>query len=332
MGKKSWSKWTPEVIEQFRLDYPCMPWEDLVNKYSSPKSSIVSKGSELGLRRKAGRFAKYTRDEDEIIKRMYLDGEKDDSIASVLHRDASAVRVRRQRLGLFVGSEKWAEWEDEILIANYNIMPAEDVSKMLNARSRNAVVSHAKVLGLTGYKPYHEYTADEELFIADNYLSMSDDEIAEILGHPRASIKNRRNKMGLHRPKFTTKYESATTYFRKYNFDWKKASIEQCDYRCVISGKRFDDIHHLVSLNTIVTDACNSNGIDLNTFDPNCASESERKHFLDVVTQEQSKYPLGVCLSRDIHVEFHREYGYGDNTPEQFYAFICDHYPERKSA
>lgn len=332
MAKKSRSKWTPEVIERFRLDYPYMPWDDLIKEYSSPKSSIISKAYELGLKRKIGPVVRYTADDDELIKRMYLKGNTDDEIGTALGRATSSVRCRRQRLGLLTGAEPWAKWEDDMLIANYSNMPAEELAKMLNGRSRNAVVHHAIALGIPGFKPYHEYTADEELYIEENYLYMSDEEIASVLGHPRASIKNRRNKLGLHRPKTTTKYESAVTYFRKYNFDWKKESMERCNYKCVISGGRFDDIHHLVSLNTIVVDACCKNNIDLNAFDPNFASDAERKFFLDIVMAEQSNYPLGVCLSHEIHMEFHREYGYGDNTPEQFNTFICDHYPERKIA
>ena len=33
-------------------------------------------------------------------------------------------------------------------------------------------------------------------------------------------------------------------------------------------------------------------------------------------------HPLGVCLRRDIHIEFHRIYGNGHNTKEQFDEFV----------
>ena len=329
MGKrsKSWSKWTPEVISNFMVDYPTLPWDKLEEKYSCPKSSLLSKASELGIKRRVGKVVKYTEEEDNIIRMGFENGLDDFEIGRVLGRSESSVRTRRERLGVLTRPGEWTEFEDNILREYYSVMPAVEVSKMLFRRSRNAVVMRAVNLGLTGYRPYHEYTEAEELFIKNNYLEMTDYDMGVILGHSKESIKNRRNRLGLHRPKDRSKYSGASEFFRKYNTDWKRDSMIACEYKCAVTGNRFDDIHHLMSLNKILEDACLSIGLAVEDFDPNYASDDEKSNFVNAVKMEQAKYPLGVCLSKEVHTQFHNIYGYGDNTPDQFYQFISEYHP-----
>jgi len=46
---------------------------------------------------------------------------------------------------------------------------------------------------------------------------------------------------------------------------------------------------------------------------------------LEIFQEVHSKYPLGVCVRKDIHVLFHRIYGSGGNTPEQWESFVKDY-------
>ena len=39
-----------------------------------------------------------------------------------------------------------------------------------------------------------------------------------------------------------------------------------------------------------------------------------------------SKYPLGICVRKDIHIQFHQIYGSGYNTEQQWNQFIKDNY------
>ena len=54
-------------------------------------------------------------------------------------------------------------------------------------------------------------------------------------------------------------------------------------------------------------------------------SEDELNYILKLFKDEQSKYPLGICVSQDIHVLFHSLYGQYYNTPEQWYRFAEDY-------
>lgn len=178
-------------------------------------------------------------------------------------------------------------------------------------------------------KQGHMYSAIEDEFIKTNYLLMSDAEIGMILNRSQRSVKSRRNELGMHKKlKYNIAYENTSIYVRRHNQEWKKDSMTACHFRCIITGERFDEIHHLVSLNTILTAVYNTLGLDADTFDINKISEQERRVFLDAFYKEQNKYPLGICLCKSVHIQFHSIYGYGNNTLEQFEEFLKQYYPD----
>lgn len=78
----------------------------------------------------------------------------------------------------------------------------------------------------------------------------------------------------------------------------------------------------------IVDELIQQEGIDIANFDIDKISQSERKQLFQKFKCLQSKYPLGICLTERIHLEFHDTYGYGNNTPQQFLNFIQCSYPK----
>lgn len=108
-------------------------------------------------------------------------------------------------------------------------------------------------------------------------------------------------------------------YLRGVIKQWKKDSMRKSKYKCVITGRRFDVIHHLYGFNKIVDEALIILGFKSNQI--NGYSKDELKNIDEVVIFLHKKYGEGVCLSREIHNLFHKKYGYGDNTVEQFEEF-----------
>lgn len=110
-------------------------------------------------------------------------------------------------------------------------------------------------------------------------------------------------------------------YLRKKITDWKKESAANCQYKCVITGDSFDHIHHLYSFQDIVNEAFIETGLEIKK-EIGDYSQLElnklTKRFLEI----HSEKPLGVCLRKDIHVDFHRIYGKKNNRPEQFYQYL----------
>jgi hypothetical protein len=120
-------------------------------------------------------------------------------------------------------------------------------------------------------------------------------------------------------------WKGGLTEFRKYIKtcfkEWKKESIKRCDYKSIISGKKFDVIHHLYSFNLIVREALDCFGIEekeyIGDYPENTLLEISSK-----VNDLHYNYPFGVCLTNKEHKLFHSLYGYGNNTPDQFTEFL----------
>ena len=94
-----------------------------------------------------------------------------------------------------------------------------------------------------------------------------------------------------------------------------------CKYKCVLTGGHFDEIHHIHGLNLILNETLEKLNINIK---PNMDdyTKDELKLILNTFREIQAKYPLGVCLTKACHKEFHDTYGYGDNTQEQWDDFI----------
>ena len=322
-------KWTQKDIDDLRDMYPDSSWDALELYFNSNKQTIITIASKNGIERLKTANSNYSDDEIEIIKNGFTSGLTDEEIQRLIPwRTVGSVKTKRQKIGL-IDSNKWTDEEERVLKELYNTMPSEDIEKYLPRKSRNAIVSHAICMGLTGYRPYSYYSEAEYEFIKNNYTSMTDEEMAQILGRCKESVKNKRNKLGCHRVlPHDTKYESIDVYVRRHNKDWKINSMKNSNYKCVVSGDRFDDIHHLVSQNTIIESTLKALGYTENNFDINKLSDDEKLLFMDTFYNEQNKYPLGVCLRKDIHKMFHDIYGYGNNTKEQFTEFLNIYYPE----
>lgn len=102
--------------------------------------------------------------------------------------------------------------------------------------------------------------------------------------------------------------------------EWKKNSMSSCGYKCIITGECFDVIHHLYSFNKIVQEAFDNLKLDIREC-VNKYSEEEINKLENEVILLHEKYPLGVCLTKQVHNLFHSFYGYGNNTPDQFEEF-----------
>lgn len=134
-------------------------------------------------------------------------------------------------------------------------------------------------------------------------------------------IKVRENQMGSN----GSNWQGGLTEFRKYmksSFkEWKKESAKNCNYKSVISNKRFNVIHHLYSLDLIIREALNFHNVEEKEYISDYPEEILLS-IVDKVRKLHYNYPFGACLTNKEHKVFHNTYGYGKNTPDQFEEFI----------
>jgi hypothetical protein len=108
-------------------------------------------------------------------------------------------------------------------------------------------------------------------------------------------------------------------YLRKNINIWKLDSMKESNYKCVVTGEKFDAIHHLYSFNKIVDETIEELGLEAHKTIGEY-TDSELQDIRNKCLEIHYRYPLGVCLSEDVHRKYHSKYGF-DNTPEQFYEF-----------
>jgi hypothetical protein len=110
-------------------------------------------------------------------------------------------------------------------------------------------------------------------------------------------------------------------YLRNKIKQWKKDSMKYCNYKCIITGEKFNVIHHLHSFAEIVKETILE--LDFLTYKTiNEYTDEELKLLENKCLEIHYKYPLGVCLCDRVHNLFHAIYKKdGNTTPEQFYEF-----------
>lgn len=284
---------------------------------------------------------KYTDDDIEFLKIYYpigdwatiftrfpnLDKEK---IYNVCHKRGISAHYYERDKSLKVeyyqrmlsNRKKWTSDEIEILKNNYSLMPIVDIMKMLPGRTYDAIINKAKKLSLKSYiRQQQLYSADDICFIKSNWETMSDEEMAILLGRTRRAIKAVRNNIGLFRQDMEkSHYENLLKFLRGQIYQWKRDSMENCNFQCVLTGSKNFEIHHIISFNIIVKNFILEYDITLkDNFED--YTTNELNNLSKMFLQYHNTYPLGVCIDKNLHTLFHKMYG-DINNEEQWNNFV----------
>lgn len=281
---------------------------------------------------------KYTEDDIKFLKVNYPLGEWDKIHKRFPFLTDSAIHHKCSRLGIkfdlknrnnknCVNSyKKWSKEEIKILEDNYPTRPISEVESMLPGRTKSMIINKANLLKITSYRIIKTKWNDDEIqYLYDNWMLTPDVIMAINLNRTQRAVQAKRLELGLCRMDTdSSSYPTLSKYFRGQNYEWKIQSMKNCDYKCVITGSKDFEIHHLYGVSNIISDI-----INMYPKYKNIKFEKLTNADLEFLTtkfiEHQSQYPLGECIRKDLHVLFHSLYGQYYNTPEQWYKFKIDY-------
>lgn len=281
-------KYTNEDIDFLRKNYPVGNWNEIHERFKGVSdSSIHHKCSRLGIKFDI----KFKRKFDNTISR-----------------------------------KRWTDEEINILKQNYSIVPIDVMMQLLPNRNKNMITNQAISLHLVSYHNINsKWTNDEIQYLKNNWSILPDKLIAKDLEKSFYAVKAKRQKLGLFRQdKNSNSYPTLSKYLRGHNQKWKLDSMKASDYKCVLTGSKQFEIHHLYGVSNMISDILNKyNYYKDKSFEE--YTKEDLSFILDKFLIEQSKYPLGECIDKQLHVLFHSMYGQYYNTPEQWNQFKNDY-------
>lgn len=310
-------RFTEEDIKFLEEYYPYGDWGFILGHFPKcNKQSIISKASSLGI--KMVNENEWTDEEFEILRKYYKD-DINKVVEMLPNRTYKAITTKAKRLGI-KSREFWSEEENELMKKYYPIMPIDDVLKYFPNRTRVSIITHAIHLNLQSYD-YNLWTKEEDEYILSHWQTEADMIMCKKLGRTYKATQARRLALGLlHFNKDGSGYEGLSKFLRGHLQSWKTKSMENCNYQCVLTGSKNFAIHHMYGFANILNETIEEYNIELKEYSEYTIEELE--DILEKFLEVHDKYPLGVCVRKDIHTLYHSVYSKCINNEEQWNQFV----------
>jgi len=336
--QKNTPDWTEEDLQIIRDNYSTKTSKEIVSLLSIKRTekSIRHKVQKLGLRKtvKVDNYdeIKY-KTIDNVLHKMckqcgrylpldFLYFPRDNTCEDKLRNICKECKGES-----FVISDAhyWTQEETEIFIKEYpKYTNKEFINKFFSYLTTKQL--HDKAYSLKIYKlPDVKRRSLIESFTDNWRKSISISRIKRGVAKGKNNPMFGSKRIGSLNPNYKGGISALYQELRRNLKQWKIDSIENGNYQCFLTKKRFDDIHHLYSFDNIVKDTLNETGLPLYE-DISFYSNEEIKLLVNKCLEIHYRHPLGVCLEEKYHSKFHEEFGYGGNTEEQFYEFLNNYY------
>ncbi len=115
-------------------------------------------------------------------------------------------------------------------------------------------------------------------------------------------------------------------YLRYKINDWKRDSLKQYNFCCGITGIQSNNlvVHHMYGFNLILDEVLFELNLDIRK-EINLYSDKELLLIENLLVKKHYEYGLGIPLLPYIHDIYHKIYGRGNNTCEEFNEFKIDY-------
>lgn len=279
---------------------------------------------------------KYTEEDINFLKENYPLGRWEEIHKRFPSLSDSSIHHKCQRMGIKFdiknrqskskGKIKWSDEEIDILINNYSYIPISEVKKLLPHRTKSMIKNKANFLNITSYQILStKWTPADIEYLRNNWELTPDIVIARELNRSQRAVQAKRLELGLYRMDMkSNSYPTLAKYIRGQNYEWKVASMRNCEYQCILTGSKDFDIHHLYGVSNLISDILE----DYPSYKDKPFEDlldSELNFLANKFMEYQARYPLGECVRKDIHKLFHSLYGQYYNTPEQWCKFKEDY-------
>lgn len=267
---------------------------------------------------------------DLIILRKNYNILPNTEIQKMLSKEWTIEAIRRKAEALGLGVDRtWSDNEKELLINNYSKLYFYEIIKLFPGRTSASIRGMARKLKLYS-KFYIEniYTDQENLYLRNNYLSMTNKGLALELNRSEGAIAQRLLILNLYRPKEYKKdgYKDLTAFVRSKLYFWKNDIREYYNYTCQVTGSRTNIVvHHIRSFNLLFSETMEL--LEFPVFDDfSDYSDDQLDTFVNKFLEIQEYYGEYICITEPIHKQFHDLYGYGNNTIEQWNDYIKNYH------
>lgn len=321
-------RFTEDDVEFLKQYYPIGDFEMILKRFPNhTKQSIQTFCSKHKISANYYNDKKWTDEELYIVEKYYYEKSLIELVSMMNNRhSADAIQTKALKYFNYSKDRTWTDDELDILYEYYSVESIDDVCKRLSNRTRDSIIGKANLLNIRSYFYLNTFWSDEDSrILEENWETMSDGELAVLIGKNVRSIKERRHFLGLSRINRydVLSYESLQKYIRGNIGQWKRDSIKQCNYQCVLTGSKDFEVHHIYSFGIIFNEMLEENNIILKDSFSDYTNE-ELSFIVEKFIKKQNEYPLGVCVRKDIHSLFHEIYG-KSVVPEMWYRFEKDY-------